>query len=76
MTASVRDGAPTTLWAVMVCRRWSALEILGMALPDDLGPGEPYGWMPIFRARDEAVAYADGNESRVVVCLALRDGDA
>lgn len=64
MTTST-DTRQATYWVVLVLRMWSALEVLGTSLPDDLGPGQPCGWMPVYHTRDEAVAYADGDESRV-----------
>jgi len=52
-----------TLWAVLKMLDWSSLSVAGMTLvPPHSGP---IGFIPIFRTREQAVAWSNGKEENI-----------
>lgn len=48
-------------WVVMAAQRWSALTTsLGFDVSDRVEAGMPSRWIPVFEAREDAEAWAEG----------------
>ena len=54
------------MWLVMMRKDWSDLEVASFGLSVKAGPGMPDAWMPLFKDRAEAEAWAAASNAAVV----------